>query len=106
MRNCTAMVLAIALAAFGATPSAHHGAAAYDMTATATLDATVVEFRWINPHALIEFEERAPDGTQRRWTAETAGLTILVRAGWTRTALQHGMHVTVVGHPGRNGTAT
>jgi hypothetical protein len=85
---------------------AHHGAAAYDQAESRTLDAVVTTFKWTNPHALIEFEARDAAGTIQHWTAETAGLTILVRAGWSKTVLDSGAHVTITGHPARNGSPT
>lgn len=88
-----------------ATLDAHHGTAAYDLSNSVTLHGTVLAFRWINPHGLIEVETRDAGGRATRWTAETAGLTILVRAGWSKTSLAPGMPVTVVGHPARNGEA-
>jgi len=100
----TPMVVMLCLTTIPA--RAHHGAAAYDLTATTTLDATIVAFKWINPHALIEFEALDGTGVIRRWTAETAGLTILLRAGWSATTLQPGMTVRIAGHPARNDTAS
>lgn len=86
--------------------SAHHGAAAYDLVSTRTLDGVVTNFKWANPHALIEFDARDADGRVQRWTAETAGLTILVRAGWSKSVLDAGARITISGHPARNGSPT
>jgi hypothetical protein len=83
--------------------AAHHGTAAYDLSQTQTLHASVTAFKWINPHGLIEVDSHAPGNTTQHWTVETAGLTILVRAGWSKTSLQPGMVVTLTGHPARNG---
>ena len=106
MKTHAAVMTVVAITILSARLDAHHGAAAYDMGTTRTLEATIVDFRWINPHALIEFEAASEDGSVRRWTAETAGLTILLRAGWTKSTLTSGMQVTIVGHPARNGSAT
>ena len=86
--------------------SAHHGAAAYDQATTRTVDAVVTSFKWTNPHALIEFDVRAESGEVQHWTAETAGLTILVRAGWSKSTLDTGARITISGHPARNGSPT
>ena len=86
-----------------ATLDAHHGSAAYDLSRSQTVSGTVVAFRWINPHGLIEVAERPGDPESAHWTAETAGLTILVRAGWSKTSLAPGMSIRLVGHPARNG---
>ena len=84
---------------------AHHGAAAYDLAAPVTLAATITRFEWRNPHALIDFTT-ADVGGADGWTAETAGLIILNRAGWTRNSLQPGDRVTIVGFRARNGSAS
>jgi hypothetical protein len=106
MKTPAAVMMVMVVGILGTRLGAHHSAAAYDMTATSTLEATIVEFRWINPHALIEFDAAAVDGSLQRWTAETAGLTILLRAGWTKSTLSTGMHVTIAGHPAHNGSTT
>ena len=86
--------------------SAHHGAAAYDIGHPAELAATVTAFEWRNPHALLRFDVRENEGAVEHWVAETAGLVILVRAGWDRHALKPGDRVTVVGFRATNGTNT
>jgi hypothetical protein len=85
---------------------AHHGAAAYDLTKSLTLRGTVTAFEWANPHALITVSVAGPDGARVAWTAETAGLMILARAGWTRSTLKAGDAITIVGQPARNGSHT
>jgi hypothetical protein len=85
---------------------AHHGAAAYDLATTTTFQAIVTSFKWINPHGLIEFDAHDTSGALQHWTAETAGLTILVRAGWSRTVIETGARITISGHPAYNGSPT
>jgi hypothetical protein len=101
----TTVALMLALAAT-APLRAHHGAAAYQASAPATLQATIAEFLWSNPHALIAFTAAGANGVREEWTAETAGLVILIRAGWTRSTLKPGDQVTIVGLPARNGSRT
>lgn len=103
-RLCTHVALAFVLLAGPA--SAHHGAAAYDLARSVSFDGTLAALRWSNPHALIDLDVAGEHGEVRRWTAETAGLTILLRAGWSKALLPVGSRVTLVGHPARNGTAT
>jgi hypothetical protein len=85
---------------------AHHGAAAYDLGTPTTLEATVTAFDWRNPHALVHLTVTGKDGTAASWTAETAGLIILHRAGWTRNSLKPGDRVTVVGFAAKNGSGS
>jgi Family of unknown function (DUF6152) len=107
MRHPSAL-LCVALLALAASPraGAHHGGAAYDLTRTITLEATIVRFDWANPHALISFTAPGATGGAAAWTAETAGPVILTRAGWTRSTLKPGDRVTVAGQPARNGSKT
>jgi hypothetical protein len=103
------MLLWIVLAGCAAIPipaGAHHGAAAYDMDRISTMPATVTALDWRNPHALLLFDVPDDDGRATAWTAETAGLVILIRAGWTRDVVKAGDRVMVAGHPAMNGSHT
>jgi hypothetical protein len=100
----TTLLLAVLLAS--SSLEAHHGAAAFDLAHSMNLRATVTRFHWANPHALLTFSTAAVDGASEEWTAETAGPVILVRAGWTKTALKAGDQVTIVGQPAKNGSRT
>jgi hypothetical protein len=83
---------------------AHHGAAAYELQTLTTFAATVRSFDWRNPHALLHFQVTDEKGAIANWTAETAGLIILVRAGWGRDVLKPGDQVSVVGRRATNGS--
>ena len=83
---------------------AHHGAAAYELQTLTTFAATVKAFDWRTPHALLHFEVTDEKGAITNWTAETAGLIILVRAGWGRDVLKPGDHISVVGRRATNGS--
>lgn len=85
---------------------AHHGAAAYELQALTTFAATVKTFDWRNPHALLHFDVTDETGATANWTAETAGLIILVRAGWGRDVLKPGDRISVVGRRATNGSHT
>jgi Family of unknown function (DUF6152) len=85
------------------TAQAHHGTAAYDLATTIALEGRVIGFQWANPHALIRVVVDA-DAAAEEWTAETAGLVILVRAGWDKATLHPGDRCTLVGHPAKNGS--
>jgi hypothetical protein len=104
-RFTIAIAFATALG-IAANADAHHGAAAYNLQTTKTFDAVVTGFKWANPHGLIEFDVRDEAGASQHWTAETAGLTILLRAGWSKSALQPGTRITIAGHPAQNGSLT
>ena len=85
---------------------AHHGAAAYDVQTLTTFAGVVKSLDWRNPHALLHFDVANEKGTTDNWTAETAGLIILVRAGWGRDVLKPGDRVSVTGRRATNGSHT
>jgi hypothetical protein len=86
--------------------AAHHGGAAYDVQTMTTFTAVVTSFDWRNPHALLHFSVTDEKGTTEGWTAETAGLIILVRAGWERDVLKPGDRISIVGRRATNGSHT
>ena len=96
----------VALQLFPEQVFAHHGAAAYDRAARIEIGGIVQRFAWINPHALIELNVTNSAGHTEQWTAETAGLVILARAGWSRQALAPGDRCKLIGIPARNGSRT
>jgi hypothetical protein len=59
----------VALAALPLPASAHHSYAMFDMQKTVALEATVIRFKWQNPHAFIEADAlrgRAPSAGRSR----------------------------------------
>ena len=89
---------ALALAAPGA--YAHHSPAAYDMAAQVTIEGTVADFEWANPHAYVSLQETT--GEKRVWQIELLSPSSLKRYGWTATTLASGDRIKVLAHPGRN----
>ena len=95
--------LALAVALLVPLPAvAHHSYAMFDMQKTVTLQATVVRFKWQNPHAFIEADAASPGGTER-WSIEMTSPNNLAQEGWKRTSLKPGDRVTIYVHPLRSG---
>src|SRR5262252_3973460 len=67
--------------------SAHHGSGiSYDMEHLWKTKATVVEFKYANPHPWLVFDRTSDKGEVEHWTAElVTNPTFLLRAGWTKT---------------------
>ena len=96
--------IAVALYATSAAPAfAHHSFAMFDSGRTVTLEGTVKEFRWTNPHAWIMLTV-AKAGQSRLWAVEMIGPGGLARQGWTQSTLKPGMPVKVSIHPLRDGS--
>ena len=96
-----------ALVAAGlATPSvpafAHHSFAMFDQAKLMTLEGTVHEFQWTNPHSFIELDV-ASGGRTQRWSIELNSPNNLTRQGWRRTSLKAGERISVRIAPLRNG---
>jgi Family of unknown function (DUF6152) len=93
----------VALLAF-ASAVAHHSGAMFDAQKTMTLQGTVKDFRWGNPHCWIQLLVPR-NGVNEEWSIEMGSTTQLYRSGWRPRTLQDGDKVAVVVHPLRNGSA-
>ena len=82
---------------------AHHGAAAYDLQKSTTLEGTVTGLDWRNPHCLLHFDAKNDAGEVQHWTIEMYNPLWLARAGWKRTSLKPGDPITITFHASKNG---
>ena len=96
--NKAVVFAALALLA-GVPAAAHHSFAMFDQTKIITLEGTVTEFQWTNPHAFIELD--AAGG--RHWSIELNSPNNLKRQGWSRDALKPGDKIKLRMSPLRNG---
>ena len=100
----TVMALIIAAALIATAPlAAHHGAATFDTGKELTMQGTVTEWVWSNPHCFLKFDVTEKDGTVRHWTVETSNPPDMVNRGWTRRSFKGGDKVTVVIEPVKSG---
>jgi len=96
--------IAVAMSAIPSVPSvAHHSFAMFDAGTISTLEGTVKEFQWTNPHAWILMMVKNAEGQEVQWAIEMNGPTGLARQGWLPKTLTPGMPVKVVIHPLRDG---
>jgi Family of unknown function (DUF6152) len=82
---------------------AHHSFAMFDQSKEVTLQGTVKEFQWTNPHSFIELAAMNADGTADVWSVELNSPNNLKRQGWKSDSLQTGDKVTLVLNPLRDG---
>jgi hypothetical protein len=85
---------------------AHHGTSVnYDFSKTITLEGTVTEFRWRNPHSALFLDVKGKDGKVINYAIELPSPTLLSRGklGWTRHTFKYGDHVVIKVHPSRTG---
>ena len=101
MRAQSALTLALATLVVGAPAAAHHGRASYSDDIV-TLEATVIEFRFINPHVQIYFDITNDAGEIEHWQGELTAPNRLARGGWTKDTLKPGDQIRISGRAARN----
>ena len=82
---------------------AHHSPAAFDQSAFTTIEGTVTEFRWGNPHVYFAVETTDSGGQRYVQEVEAGPASQLLPRGVTRDLLRPGDRVTVRANPNRRG---
>src|SRR2546430_3788694 len=93
-------------ALFAAAPlfvEAHHSATMFDTTKEVTLEGTVKEFQYTNPHSWLLVDVTNKDGSVTTWGFEAEGPTTLLRNGVRPADLKFGTKLTITGHPMKDG---
>ena len=94
-----AMLMAAALPV-----AAHHSfSAEFDATKQVTLDGTVVQMEWVNPHSWLTIDVPKADGTVERWRIEGGSPSVLLRLGWNRNSLPTGTRIKVIAFQAKDG---
>lgn len=100
----------IAVLAAALPMAAHHGTgASYDLSHPVTLQGTVTEFHYANPHPQLFFDVTDDKGEVTHWGAEFyPNPAQLIQGGWGRrrseAALAVGTKITITLAPARAGT--
>jgi len=84
---------------------AHHSFAMFDNQKDVTLEGTIKEFQWTNPHTWIQVMVKDAAGKEVEWSIEGGSPNSLSRNGWKRTSLKPGDKVVLVTHPLKDGSA-
>ena len=95
--------LVVATATIAPQASAHHSYAIFDRTKQITVDGTVKQFMWTNPHSWIRMEVVDSKGKQQEWNVEMNSLTILVARGWNPKTVVPGDKIRMTLHPMKDG---
>ena len=100
--------LALVIAAtglLGAAPAfAHHSFAMFDSAKSVTLNGTIKEFQWTNPHSWVQVVVKDASGKDVEWAIEGGSPNGLARQGWKRTSLKAGDKAVLVIHPMKDGS--
>jgi hypothetical protein len=96
--------LLTAMICIASSASAHHSYAMFDANKLVTVDATVKEFQWTNPHSWLQVMIADDKGGAEEWSLELGPLVVLHRWGWKPHSLNPGDKVKVSINPLRDGT--
>ena len=98
LRNwCACLSFAVALA-WG-----HHSFSMFDMNKEITLNGTVTDFQWTNPHSYIEIDVPDEKGAVKHWSIELGSPSILQQSGWKFSSLRKSDKVTLIINPLKSG---
>ena len=104
MKTRTAVALGALGLALAGPAMAHHAFAMFDTNRELTLDGTVKEFQWTNPHTWVQLLVKDSAGKEVEWSIEGSSPNNLARFGWTRNSLKSGDRVQAVVHPLKDGS--
>jgi hypothetical protein len=102
-RAGAAALSVLGIVMFGGIVSAHHSFAPFDLTSTKTIEGTVKQVDWTNPHIWVWLDVPNEQGGVDAWGFEGMSPNYLGRRGWTRNSLKPGDKVTVTYRPLKDG---
>lgn len=103
LRLITSAALIVTLLVVCSSMLAHHGNVAYDEQHPITINGSVTEFVWSNPHCQIYLDVKNDKGDVVAWSVESQSPGILKRNGWTRDSIKPGDHIVVTLVPAKSG---
>jgi hypothetical protein len=105
MKFSALCVATAALAVFTVPASAHHSFAMFDASKNVTLQGTVKEFEWTNPHSWLRIMvvDQA-SGKPVLWALELSSPARLTTMGMHSDSVKAGDVVSVSFHPMKDGT--
>ena len=103
MKTSHLLLIAAAAALAVTAASAHHSGAMFDEQKEVTLNGTVKEFQYTNPHSWLLVDVPDANGQVTTWGFEAEGPSTLLRAGIRKSDFAPGTKITVVGHPMKDG---
>jgi hypothetical protein len=82
----------------GAVPLAAHHAWPVSYGQLVTVQGTVTEFSWGNPHPMISLDVPTRDGKIEKWSVGGPATNRMEANGWTKTTVKPGDQITGVGY--------
>ncbi|MEY4641489.1 MAG: hypothetical protein RLZZ227_1483 [Pseudomonadota bacterium] len=95
---CVGMLVTLAMHA----AQAHH-AWPVDRDELITVQGTVTDFVWANPHPMITLDVASADGGSETWQVGGPAINRMEARGWTKDTVKAGDTITGVGYQFRDG---
>ena len=98
---CTAVVVGVLAVPI----QAHHSFAMFDHEKTITVEGTLKEFEWTNPHCWLHVNvvDRAT-GKTSEWAFEMGSIGQIAAQGWKADSVKPGDRITIDAHPMKDGS--
>ena len=81
---------------------AHHGAASFESGKTVTVNGTVTEYVWSNPHVLVKVDAKDDSGNVVHWVLEAWNPVTQASRGWSKRTFKAGDDVSLDIWPAKN----
>ena len=85
-------------------PAHHAFTAEFDTKKPVKLRGTIAKIEMVNPHSWIYIDVKNEDGTTSQWMLEAGSPNVLVRRGFTKSALPKGTEVIFEGFQAKDGS--
>ena len=103
MNTAAAWLAAAAVMTATAPATAHHSAAMFDSSKRITVEGTVKDWQWTNPHAWLQIIAPDDKGSMVEQGFELGSPNTLVRNGFRKDSFKPGDKVTIIGSPRKDG---
>jgi hypothetical protein len=101
----TIALLIVAIAILMAVPAvAHHSATMFESEKTITVEGTVKEFQFTNPHSWLLVDVKDKNGKVTTWGFEAEGPSTLQRSGIRPSDFKAGTKLKITGRPMKDGS--
>ncbi len=101
--RCVSLFSATMLLALPLLAGAHHSGVMFEDVKEVTIEGTVKEFQYTNPHSWLLVDVTNKDGSVTTWGFEAEGPSTLMRNGVKPSDLKVGTKLSITGHPMKDG---
>jgi hypothetical protein len=103
MSTLSRILLLFMAAILGGTAWGHHSFAMFDLDKEVTVQGSVKELQWTNPHVWLQVLVPDGKGGTTEWSFEMGAPGMLARNGWKSRSVKPNDKVTVVMNPLKSG---